>query len=278
MATTTTARLEQQTGMKGFFVSATIHLVLLAILFFVTISSPIVEEFKEGLIIDFGDSETGSGDDPAHFAGGTTDAVSTPSPIPTPPSQPAQQVSAVTPVKTKSNTVVTESPEAIALKKQQLADQKAAAEKALKEKQYADSKAAMDSKWKKPGSGTGTGTGTSTGSGPGDGSGPGGPGNQGNPNGVVNGYGTEWSLKGRSLVTKKVPFNNTQEGGKVSVLIKVNRSGKVYYAKAQQKGSTTTNTYLFQLSESAAMQWIFNQNSDAAEEQIGTVVFNYTFD
>jgi outer membrane biosynthesis protein TonB len=300
MAKTTTARLEQQTGMQGFFVSAAIHLVLLVILFFITITSPVVEEFKEGLILDFGDSPTGSGDDAERFAGGSSSGAPTmnESPVSPAPSQPSQPVAATTPVKTtQSKTVVTEDPEAIAIKKQKAAEEAAkkaaelkakqeaaaAAAKAAEEKKIKDQMASVFNKGKTgtgtgtgSGTGTGTGTGTSSGSGPGNGQGPGnGPGNYGSPAGTS---GTDWSLKGRTLVSKKVPFNNSQKSGKVLVMIKVDRSGKVYYAKGPQKGSTTTDPYLVKLSEDAAMQFKFNQNSEAAEEQIGTITFNYTFD
>lgn len=287
MAKTTTARLEQQTGMRGFFVSAAVHLVLLAILFFVTISSPVAEEFKEALIIDFGDSPTGSGDDPDRFAGGSsevTPVASSPAPSPAPPSTP---VVATAPVKSKStsNTIVTESPEAIALKKQQVAAEKAkkaaelkaaqeAAAKAAADKQYADSKAAMDNKWKKPGSGSGTGSGTSTGSGPGDGSGPGnGPGNMGNPNGVPGGL--DWSMTGRTVLERPEVIDNSLEHGFVIVYVKLDNKGNVIYAKGPHKGSTINTPALVKKAEEAAYKWKFNAGSNFPEEQVGTIRINF---
>ena len=115
------------------------------------------------------------------------------------------------------------------------------------------------------------GQGNNGGSGSGSGFGGGGDG------GAGGGTGTDYSLSGRSLLGKKVPFNNSQKSGKIVVQIKVGKDGNVLFAQGPYKGSTSTDAYLVKISEEAAYKFKFSANNDAAEEQFGTITFNYTF-
>jgi outer membrane biosynthesis protein TonB len=113
------------------------------------------------------------------------------------------------------------------------------------------------------------------------------PGDQGKPNG--NPFGDSYSgnpgmggpglggsggsaqlgMSGRKIIYYPSIIDNSQKTGKVVVNIKVDKQGNVTFAKATQKGSTTTDTYLFQLAEQAAMKTRVNADPDAAEEQFG---------
>jgi outer membrane biosynthesis protein TonB len=119
---------------------------------------------------------------------------------------------------------------------------------------------------KRTGSGTGDGNGNGTGTGDGDGNSPGiGKGN-GKPN---------WDLTGRKNLRLPVPNTKFTEEGKVVVQIKVNQSGNVISAKAGVKGSTTSDPTLLDIAKKAALTAKFNENPDAPEEQVGTIVYNF---
>ncbi|MGB3075527.1 MAG: hypothetical protein WBB36_09410, partial [Chitinophagales bacterium] len=82
-------------------------------------------------------------------------------------------------------------------------------------------------------------------------------------------------MSGRKIIYFPSIIDNTQRTGKVVVNIKVDKTGNVTFAKATQKGSTTTDTYLFQLAEAAAMKTRVNADPDAAEEQFGTITYTF---
>ncbi|MDB4534608.1 TonB family protein [Vicingaceae bacterium] len=108
-----------------------------------------------------------------------------------------------------------------------------------------------------------------------------GAGDQGDPNGDPNSNGTSTSggsgigfdLGGRGKVSFKKPENPTQEDGKVVVEIWVNREGKVLRAKTGARGSTTTNPILQKKAEEAAYKARFKKDENAPFEQKGTMTF-----
>jgi TonB family protein len=82
-------------------------------------------------------------------------------------------------------------------------------------------------------------------------------------------------MSGRKIIYFPSIIDNSQKTGKVVVNIKVDKQGNVTFAKATQKGSTTTDSYLFQLAEAAAMKTRVNADPDAAEEQFGTITYTF---
>lgn len=298
---------------SGMLTAATL-LAFFLILFFIKMNHPTPpQDAISGIMIDFGDNKDGLGDDNEHLAGGSsneqTASASTPTPAqPTPTPTPKPVVSS-TP--TPSKTVTAQDPNAIAIaqqkkeeeriRKEQEAEQKriadaikkAEADRLKKEKEEAQAKAQVAAVFGKGKNGNGNGTGTSSGNGNGNGQGntkPGG--NQGatwgQPGGSPNGTGTgtngsgpgsgdgmSYDLKGRTWRQKPLVFDNTQKTGNVVVAIKVDKNGTVVYAKYQQKGSTTTDSYLIQISEQAALKSKFSADPGAEEEQFGTITFKY---
>jgi outer membrane biosynthesis protein TonB len=119
---------------------------------------------------------------------------------------------------------------------------------------------------KRTGSGTGDGNGNGSGTGDGDGNGPGTSKGNGKPN---------WDLAGRKNLRLPIPSTKFSEEGKVVVQIKVNQSGSVISAKAGVKGSTTSDPTLLDIAKKAALTAKFNENPDAPDEQIGTIVYNF---
>lgn len=119
-----------------------------------------------------------------------------------------------------------------------------------------------------PYSSGGTGGGSGTGNGPGSGPGTGG------PTGIGNGPGV--NLTGRVIKERPKLINPTQEEGIVKVEIVVDRTGRVIRATPLTAGSTTTDSRLRAVARQNALQWHFDPNPEAEEEQIGSITFTFT--
>ncbi len=81
-------------------------------------------------------------------------------------------------------------------------------------------------------------------------------------------------LKGRGVVSRPTPQDNSQKEGKVKVKICVNSSGKVSSAKYSIIGSTTQDSELVGLAEEAAKRYVFAASS--RPEQCGDVTIIFT--
>ena len=82
-------------------------------------------------------------------------------------------------------------------------------------------------------------------------------------------------MSGRKIIYFPPIIDNSQKFGRVVVNIKVDKDGTVVFAKATQKGSTTTDAYLYSLAEQAALKTKVNSDADAAEEQFGTITYTF---
>ncbi len=87
--------------------------------------------------------------------------------------------------------------------------------------------------------------------------------------------GIEFSLSGRNPVNLPKPKYEYQVEGKVVVQIKVDREGKVTYTRAGVKGSDTNDQRLLNAAEEAAKKARFDKNPDAAFEQTGTITYYF---
>jgi outer membrane biosynthesis protein TonB len=86
-------------------------------------------------------------------------------------------------------------------------------------------------------------------------------------------------LTGRKLRSKPAVKNPCESArGKVVISIKVNRDGRVTNAAFTQSGSTTSDECLVNIAQQAAMKYLFDENSTAAETQTGSVVFIFKED
>ena len=113
----------------------------------------------------------------------------------------------------------------------------------------------------------------------------GGTGNQGNPAGDPAGShdgtgtgnsGNFASLAGRSLVgSLPVPAYTAREEGRVVIEVHVDQQGRVTRTVFRSVGSTTTNATLVAAAERAARQARFNTDESAALTQIGTITYNF---
>jgi hypothetical protein len=123
----------------------------------------------------------------------------------------------------------------------------------------------------------GTGHGDGTGGGDGGGNGPGhGPGNgPGTGPGSGPNKGIHYDLAGRVNKSLPKPTYNIKDEGIVVVSIWVDKQGNVTKAQAGARGTTTSNQTLWKLAQSAALKAKFDTKSDAAEEQKGTITYNF---
>ena len=293
---------QRESNQQSFIITVTLLVAFLITLLFIKLQQPPVEIPIDAIVIDFGDGNEGAAQDLERQGGGQNSAPQT-SPTPSPP----KPVNNVTPVQTptkspvaSSSTMTSEDANAIAIAKMQKAEadvkaredkrladiiKKAEAERLARiaeEKRIKDQMAGVFTKGKTgtgtgtgSGSGTGTGSGSGTGNGSGNGSGNGnGNGGSGTGNGGT-GLGTGLNVSGRGWRERKQPFNSTNKEGKVVVAIKVDKAGNIIYAKGGYTGSTTTDSYLVGLAETAARNSKLTASDASSEEQFGTIVYNF---
>jgi outer membrane biosynthesis protein TonB len=100
-------------------------------------------------------------------------------------------------------------------------------------------------------------------------------GNGGTGSGSGNGVSIRSGLQGRKINRFPSFQDDFDENAKVAVDIKVDNAGNVISASIQPKGTTTTKSSMRSIALQKARQLKFNPDSDAADEQIGTIVFNF---
>jgi len=261
---------------NGLMGTILFHGMLLIMLLYLAFRTPLPLPAEQGILVDFGNSETGFGDyeprmsDPAPVQAQPQPATSTASrqqeqiltqdveesvPIPSRPvTRPAQtqETPRVTPNETtrEITPTVVEPPKPV----ERTVDQRAL---------Y-------------PGRGDPASTATSQGE-------AGGRGNQGVPSGAPDvhvygeggdvGGGNKWALSGRKLEGKlPLPTYSLNEEGTVVVSITVDKDGNVIKATPGARGSTTLNKTLLDAAERAARQAKFTRNPNAIE-QTGTITY-----
>ncbi|MBR6991574.1 MAG: energy transducer TonB [Bacteroidales bacterium] len=85
--------------------------------------------------------------------------------------------------------------------------------------------------------------------------------------------GAGFSLTGRSKIDIPEPKNSTNKEGKIVVRIWVDRAGNVTQTQAPYKGSTIADDGLVRQAKSAAMRAKFSPKDDAPEVQTGTITY-----
>jgi colicin import membrane protein len=261
------------------------HAALLAVLYYSGLSVPLPLPAEEGILLNFGLTEIGSGSAEPIAAQPVSNEVNQ---RPTMPSNPAPSTPA-NPTANESLTQDFEEAPALPPKK------KEAIEPPKKEPKQTATTSTTDIESKKeaeekpvpkvntralyPGK-KDNGSDQNQGVGEDDG-------NQGEKDGEpdINNYqsgaqvggGSGFSLSGRSLVgALPKPDYNTQVEGVVVVEIQVDRNGNVVSARAGVKGSTINDSDLCQEAEEAARGAKFNRKPDAIYTQTGTIT--YVFD
>lgn len=119
-----------------------------------------------------------------------------------------------------------------------------------------------------------------------------GPGDQGDPNGDPNsdnrtggsgggGGGGNYLLGNRQALSKPQPTYNCPDQGRVVVKIYVDRNGKVTRAVPGERvpkgaASTTASSCLYERAKQAAMRTTWQADSEAPTLQIGYIIYNFT--
>lgn len=113
------------------------------------------------------------------------------------------------------------------------------------------------------------------------------PGDKGSPDGDPNAssyYGTgkgldgdgNYQLGGRKALNKEIFIQNCNESGIVVVNIEVDRSGRVINANAGVRGSTNTANCLLEPARKAALATKFNPDDKAPAKQVGKIIYRFS--
>jgi TonB family protein len=280
---------------QGLVISAVIHIILALLIIFVTIRIEIPEPVEEGLLVNFGFDETGSG---------LFEPAPEPASTPPPPAASADESSDEALLTQEFEEAVEvekkePSPEelrkqaearAAEIKRQMEAEARAEAERKRMEEEAAERRRQEKSSGaltrRTPGHATPlpikkhTGT---TGQCQGV---SGGQGNQGVESGTPDapnygpggGQGTDgisFDLGGRKARSLIKPPYDLQKEGTVVVAITVDRNGRVTDATPGMKGSTTLDGDLLRLAKEAALKTTFESKNDAPVIQKGTITYNF---
>ncbi len=269
---------------RAAIISGGIHAAILILFLFLGLSSAFPPPM-EGIMVNFGTMDTGSGDEPSEIKDRPQEIS---------PAQPSQPAS-VPEIEESSSAVATqEVEEAVAVKKEKEEEKKPEKKKETKPRQVKEDKNPVKEEEAKPQKEEPEVDAKSLYDGQqSDKNKPGNegelytPGDQGNPKGDphsknygddlkgLGNIGVGHDLAGRNLLSVPPIEENYTETGKVAVSIKVDRNGKVIFARYMVKGSTTTDPKLIRLAEAAAIQANFSSNSKAAEEQFGSITFTF---
>ena len=277
---------------KGLAGSIIIHLVLLLILVFVGFKIPPPPEFEEGIMVNFGTDETGSGLIEPSPPAMQEQASPPPSPSQTVKSEDeplltqndeeAPEVKKVDPNAEKKRI---EKENAERIRREELEaerkrkEQEEIERKRIEAEQQRQTEIINRTKNALAGSKNAGTNSTSEGV-------TGGPGNQGvvtgnvdskvrGPGGGTGNSGISYDLQGRGFQKLPSPKYDYQGEGRVVVEVSVDREGKVIQAIPGTKGSTTLDEYLLKVAKDAAMEARFEAKPDAPAVQKGTITYNF---
>ncbi len=247
--------------------------LILSIFYIINRAEPLEEIGTGGIIVNYGTSDVGMGDDYMSVEEVSSDP----------------NANLTVPDKINPNTEVTPSPsndkiaesdvvtqdfqDAPAVKtKTATTNTTPTQDKEVKESKPTVNQNALYKGKKSQGTGSGDGTGDEAG-------------NQGKPLGdpLANNYdgtgsgtgGVALSIASRRFVTTPIIKDDGQKSGKVVVEIRVDKNGNVIAAKAGARGTTLPDRDLWDKCESAALGSRFNTLDSAPDTQIGYITFNF---
>ncbi|MCF6171178.1 MAG: energy transducer TonB [Bacteroidales bacterium] len=290
---------DRRRGVVGTFF---VHLVILVALLFLALRTPLPLPGEEGVEVNLGYDETGSGN--------VQSQTPPPQSEPTPPPQPKPRTVEPDPIPQQEENLVQDIEEAPMIEEkkkeeppeeiieepkeeikeepvkeevveeepeEEPVDSTFVAEEPAEEIPVEEPKPVVNKKALYPGS-TKSGQGTSQGVTEGSG-------DQGKPQGAEDsekydgqggkGNGISFSLGGRGSRYLETPSANFKEQGTVVVSIWVNRQGEVTRAQVNPKGTTVLDPNLRKLAVDAAKNSTFVEDPVAAELQRGTITYNF---
>jgi hypothetical protein len=266
---------ENSQRVKAIISTSVLHIVLFALcyFFYIKVQIPIEEIETGGVVINYGTSETGMGndytsmDEPAIGENISSEPITDPNR----PNSPTESNSSTDKdVLTQNN----EEAPAVVDKNPNTSNNTNTSSTTPAEpaKPSVDQRALFKGK-KNNGTGGGDGTGTT-------------PGNQGATNGDPNsksyeggggtgGNGVSLNLSGRKFISLPRIQDDGQTAGKVSVEITVDKNGTIVTAKAGARGTTISNASLWNKCEKAVLGAKLNAISSGPEIQAGSVIFTF---
>ncbi len=270
---------ERRDKQKGLVSTLIFHGLLLLLFAFYGLTHSIPPP-EEGMVINFGTTETGLGNQESEPMQATENLQEeriekVPPPPPTESPKPVAEEQVLT----------QETAEEIYFRKEKEAKEKAETERKREEEHkrqeqerlQAAQKSRMDELFAKAKSGQGKGTGGGEGNTkPGGNQGhldgtPGAP--HGNVPGSGNSGGVSSNLGNRKMISPPRVAEYSQAKGTVVVEIVVDRNGKVLRATPGGRGSTTTNEGLYKAAKAAAIDTRFDPDINADIQQQGSMTF-----
>ena len=271
---------EKENKRKGFIVSLIFHIFILLLFFIRIMSIPEIPE-SGGILIAFGDPDSGMDTEmPVNTNESEVSSAKVSSQsAENEPEVISKEKDDLAPVKAKDNEKTKKptekKPDVIKKDTKAESDAKNKAESDKKAKEAADKKAAEDlalaNQKKKYSDMLGKGKGNNNTSGN--------QGTEGSPDGkalegISKGSGrVGGGLTGRGVEYEPSFSDNSQKTGKVSLSICVNREGKVSKAEFTQKGSTTSDSFLIEVARKSAMKYRFSKSE--IDSQCGTVTIDF---
>lgn len=287
---------------RGLISTILVHLLIFVALFFLALRTPLPLPGEEGVEVNLGYTETGSG--------AVQSDTPPPQSQPTPPPQPKQEAAEPEPEPQQEENLVQDVEEAPAIEEkeeeeppeeiieepkeeekeepveekvieeepeEETVDSTFVAEEPAEEVPVEEPEPVVNTKALYPGSTT-TGEGTNQGNTEG-------PGDMGKPQGAEDsegydgqggkGNGISFSLGGRGSKYLDKPSANFKEQGTVVVDIWVNRQGIVAKAQVKSKGTTVLDPDLRKIAVDAAKNSTFSEDPSAAELQRGSITYNF---
>lgn len=279
-------------------ISSILFLVLFTgLLLIFGFSSPFPPPEEEGILINFGTTETGLGAVEPRPASQPVEQKSVPEPVKTSEPQASSDNSEEVLTQDFDNTAVIEEKkrkekerkEEVKRKQEEeererklqeeIELQKKIEEERIKkeEAQKAINERAKNAFGGKNAAGDNTGEGETTGNG-----------NQGDPDGDINssnrtggstgGDGISFNLSGRSHRSLPAPPKIHKTEGKVVVEVSVDQNGNVLSARPGVKGTTISDETLWNVAKEAALKATFNVDKSAAAVQKGTITYFFGFE
>lgn len=266
---------ENSQRVKAIISTSVLHILLftLCYFFYIKVQIPIEEIETGGVVINYGTSETGMGNDYTSMDEPAIGENISDEPI-VDPNRPNSPMESSTTADKDVLTQNTEDAPTVNDKNPSTSNKSNTSTATTTEpaKPSVDQRALFKGK-KNNGTGGGDGTGTT-------------PGNQGatdgDPNsksyeggGGTGGNGVSLNLSGRKFISLPRIQDDGQTAGKVSVEITVDKNGTIVTAKAGARGTTISNASLWNKCEKAVLGAKLNAIANGPEIQAGSVIFTF---
>jgi outer membrane biosynthesis protein TonB len=261
---------EENNYPKAFLLTGIVMGLFLLIAYFLVFSMPPKqEEGTGGILVNYGTTDEGMGNDYMSMEEPSVAEKankSKPDKV-QPESQPTEKVTADNSNKEVVTQTTEDAPEVAPNSKKPSTT--VATKTDVKEAKPQINQNALYKGKKNDGTGEGDGTGSK-------------PGNQGkvtgttltnNYNGTGSGNGGSLNMTQRNFITKPNVSDENRRAGKIVVDIRVDKNGNVVYARAGARGTTISDSDLLQKCENAVLSSKLNSSENAPDTQIGTVVF-----